>query len=862
MKPEGGKEIDNLFAAALEREPAERTAFLDEACAGDEQLRKEIESLLAKNIAESLLGSYAVQEATLLLEKRAEELTSDRIGRYQVIRLLGLGAMGRVYLGVDDQLNRPVAVKLLSNYGVGEEESMRRFRQEALAASALNHPNILTIYEIGEFEDTPFITAEFVDGLTLRARMKAEALPIDQALDIAIQIAGALVAAHAAGIVHRDIKPENVMLRSDGLVKVLDFGIAKITQAEDDEKKNVVETMPGRIIGTAAYMSPEQARGGLIDSRSDIWSLGVVLYEMLTGEQPFNGGTVSDSIALILSSAVVPPSNFNPEVRPELDTIVAKALGKKREERYQNAKALLGDLRELRKRLDLNVELQRTKYGLTPSKGAFSEQSGAADGFALQIPSAGDIPNAVARALNSIAVLPFSNISADAENEYFCDGLAEELLNALARIEDLKVAAQTSAFSFKSKNADIREIGRALSVNTILQGSVRKSHNRLRITVQLINVADGYHLWSERYDREMKDIFDVQDEITLAVMDALRVKLLGEEKATVLKRYTENAEAYQLYLKGRYFWLKAVPGEFRKSRDYFQQAVDADPSYALGYCGLAGFYGLAAAVGIFPPNEWWPRAEAALKKALELDDTLAEVHMLLAALKTVYYRDWVGAETEFRRAFELNPKLAEVHNIYSTYLVVRGRLDEAIAEGQRTLELDPLSLRYTTDLGNWLYHARRYDEAIRQWREALELDPDNAKLYEAVGDGYEQKELHAEAIAAWQKAMKLAGDEELAAVLDNANAVGGFGDALRAVTQKRLERLNESSKRGEYVPSIKYASAYVRLGDKEQAFQWLEKACEERNVYPLLINSDPFYDSLRTDRRFQDLLRRVGLITN
>jgi adenylate cyclase len=459
----------------------------------------------------------------------------------------------------------------------------------------------------------------------------------------------------------------------------------------------------------------------------------------------------------------------------------------------------------------------------------------------------------------TIAVLPFANMSADPENEYFCDGLAEELLNALAKIEGLNVVARTSAFAFKGKNTNVSEIADALDVSMILEGSVRRAGNRLRITAQLIDASTAYHLWSERYDREMRDIFDVQDEITLSVVDALKVKLLGEEKAAVLKRYTENPEAYRLYLKGRYFWFKSAPVEFRKSRDYFQRAVDADPAYALGYSGLSYYYGFASSWGLMPPDEGWPRMEAALMKALELDDTLVEVHNGLAALKWVYHRDWGGAEREFKRGIELNPKFAAIHSHYSIYLTVMGRSDEAIAEGRRALELDPLSPRFHRNQGARFYYARRCDEAVRQYREALELEPDDASVHEELGDAYEQKQMFGEAMTEWQNAMTLARDEELAAILGKGYAEEGFGGAVRAVAQTRLERLNERVKRGEYVPAAYFARACLRLGDKEQAFRWLEEARGEHNVYPLMINSDPFYDSLRADPRFAALLKGMHL---
>jgi len=480
--------------------------------------------------------------------------------------------------------------------------------------------------------------------------------------------------------------------------------------------------------------------------------------------------------------------------------------------------------------------------------------------FAAQVTENASTSDALhLRSQQTIAVLPFANISTDPENVYFCEGLAEELLNALSRIEGIKVAARISAFALVGKNASINEIGVALGVKSILQGSVRRSGNRLRITAQLVNASDGYHLWSERYDREMRDIFDVQDEITLAVVNALKVQLLGEEKNAVLKRHTENTEAYHLYLKARYFWFKSAPQEFRKSRDYFQRAVDADPSYALGYFGLASFYGFASSWGLMPPQEGWARMEAATMKALALDATLAEVHHGLAALKWVYYRDWSGAEQAFRKAIELNPQIGAIHSHHSIFLSVIGRHDEAIAAGQRALELDPLSIRIHRNQAGRFYHARRYDEAVRQFSEALELDPNDASLHEEIGEVYEQLGLHQEAIAEWTKAITLGGDDELAGIIGEVYSGSGFAAAVQAIARKRLDRLNERVKRSEYVPAVFLARAYLRSGETEQAFRRLEEARDERNAYPLLMKSDPFYDGLRAHPRFAAILKSMNL---
>jgi serine/threonine-protein kinase len=826
--PERWQEIDRLFAAALELEPGERQSFLDRVCAGDEQLRKEVESLIAHDIPETLAGSH--DEVTRMLGDLTSEV-KESIGPYRIIRTLGVGGMGYVYLCHDSRLNRSVALKLLSCYQANEEERIRRFKQEALAASALNHPNILTIYEVGEFEGKNFIASEFVDGLTLRRRMDAGSISISECLDIATQIANALSAAHAAGIIHRDIKPENVMVRSDGLVKVLDFGVAKYTRQAKENLDLEVETIPGTVIGTAAYMSPEQARGMAVDVRTDIWSLGAVLYEMITRRRPFTGDTAVDVLAAVVGHQP-PPFSTNETgliAHGDLTRIIFTALKKKREGRYQTATELLIDLRALSKKLELTTQDEHHQLNtkITP------------------------------QAETSIAVLPFVNMSGDLENEYFCDGLAEELLNALTKIGSLKVAARTSAFSFKGKNTNVNEIGLALGVNKILEGSVRKSGDQLRITVQLINASDGYHLWSERYDRSMRDIFDLQDEITIAVVDALKMKLLGNEKAAVLKRYTDNAEAYELYLKGRYHWYRLSPEDVEKSRNYFQQAIDLEPTYALGYAGLSEYYGIASALGLMPPDVGWPRSEATMLRAQELDNTLAEVHNGFAAIRMMYYRDWRGAESELKQAIELNPKLSEVRLLYSVCLVGVGRLDDAIAECKRALQLDPLSTRHGMWLGNWLYFARHYDEAIKQYREVLELDPNNFFSHEPLGDVYERKGMCDDAIAEWQRSMTLTGDADGSRLIGEVYQEKGFAQARRELIERKLVGMNRQIESGEYIPAGAFAREYARLGDKLNAFQWLEKTVEERNLFALLMNADPVYDTLREDARFEELVRSV-----
>ncbi len=459
----------------------------------------------------------------------------------------------------------------------------------------------------------------------------------------------------------------------------------------------------------------------------------------------------------------------------------------------------------------------------------------------------------------SVVVLPFANVGANRENDYFCDGLAEELINTLSKVRRLRVVARTSAFSFKGKDLDVREIGRTLNVSTVVEGSVRRSGDRVRIGVQVVNAANGYQLWAGRFDRELYDIFDMQDEIALAVADALRVTLLGDEKTAVLKRHTDDPDAYLMYLQGLYYRWKSAPADFHRSREYFEKAVDADPSFALGYFGLNSYYGYGSAWGLLPPNEGWPKAYAALTKALEIDDTLPEAHLSLAAFLLVNHRDWAAAEREIARVLEASPRFAEIHYVRSFYMTMFGRHDEAIAEARLALDCDPLSSTYAQALGLAYFYARRYDEAVERFAAAQELEPNNVKATEHLGDAYERAGAAVEAIAAWRRAATLADDDEVADILGRHSAADGFDAAVRAVATVRLVRLERKARQGEYVPAMSFARLYVRLGEREQAFRWLEKAAVERNAFALLLDVDPLYDDLRGDVRFADVTRSVGL---
>ena len=758
--------------------------------------------------------------------------------------------MGDVYLAQDTKLDRRVALKLLPQEFAADADRMRRFVLEAKSASALNHPNIITIYEIGETDGTNFIATEYIEGKTLNDR---ESLSLIAALDVATQIVSALNAAHCAGIIHRDIKPENVIIRPDGVVKILDFGIAKLSgpgavadglnQGTDPEAVTAVKsgTSTGTIIGTASYMSPEQARGKAIDARSDIFSFGVVLYEMLTRTKPFGGENAMDVIGAIIADEPTPLIQLRPSLPREIDRIVNRALRKNLGERYQSANELLVDLKGIQKRLEFEAELERTGSPDQPFEAP--TQIVRAEATAPTEPR------------NSIAVLPFANMSNDPENEYFCDGLAEELLNALAKIDDLKVAARSSSFSFKDKNANVSAIGRALSVNTVLEGSVRKSGDRVRITVQLINAADGYHVWSERYDRQIQDIFDVQDEITLAVVNALKVRLLGEEKEALLKRYTNNAEAYQIYLRGRFFFYKRTPEGFRKAIAYFEQAIDLDPEYALAHSGLADCHTFLGFYEIVRPSEALEKVRSAAYRSVELDDKLAETRTSIALFKMLYEWSFHGSLGEFEEAIRINPKYALAHHLYSASLVVLGLNQAAIGAESRATELEPFTAIFGASLGWWHYLGHRFEEAVAQALRTIEIAPNHFFAHWVLGVTYGQKARYEEAIEELQKAARLTdGNQHINADLARIYAQMGRQHEARRILDDLIAQSAHH-----YISAVNLAKVFVGLGDNERALEFLKKACDERAVRLPYFLPDPCLDELRSDPRFQSIRRRVGL---
>ena len=831
-----------------------------------------------------------------------------KLGRYEIRSQLGAGGMGEVYLAEDTKLGRKVALKTLPEEFTNDKERLRRFQMEARAASALNHPNLLTIHEIGAESGAHFIAAEYVDGETLRTRLKPGRMKIDDALDVAQQTAFALTAAHGAGILHRDIKPENIMVRHDGIVKVLDFGLAKLLEDRaremidhEADTRALVLTDPGRVLGTPAYMSPEQARGQDLDARTDIWSLGVVLYEMVAGRAPFRGETKSHTVVSILETEPAPLATLAPDAPAELQRIVRKALTKDRDSRYQTARDLMNDLKSLRRDLDIQSEMRRSsapeisdpdsavnqKFPAKDSEGAASEQAtslaeprpprsdrqhpegsiryriGAL--LAMLILAVGALgtwyyfqrqtARVTADSINSIAVMPFVNASNDPNTEYFSDGITETIINSLSQLPHKKILARTTVFRYKGRDADPQKVGNELGVDALLTGRVTQQGETLTIQADLVRVSDGSELWGGRYNKKLADVFAVQNEIANEISETLRLKLNSDEQKRVTNHSTDNVEAYQLYLKGQFEANKFTPEGLGKGIAYFNQAIAIDPTYALAYAGLSDLY-VAQAHVFVPPKEGYAKANWAAEKAAQLDDTLAEAHEALGAVKLYSDWDFPAAEREFKRAIELNPNYSLAHSNLSCKFKALRRYPEEIAEARRGQELDPLSAFANMELGEAFYHARRYDEAIVQIKKTLELDPQFFVTYHVGARTYEQKKMYAEAIAACQEWLKIFPDDP--------NALASLGHVYATMGKRReaediIGKLLEISKQRYFSPYW-IAVVYAGLGDNDQAFQYFEKAFEDRYFLMIWINSDPRFDNIRSDPRFADLVRRVGLL--